>query len=159
MQFAFGCAASPLSSMQGVSKHFPDRGRCCMNHLHKNRDESMSCIGYFTGAHGANHFSLTEVPDQRQEVAYALQPLTTKAEDGQGQSSSDFSILHRPSIIRSSEERQTRYAAALTCEGGGVDRFIERVSYIVDREMAEPSDFDHDSFAASEFAAGLGGGR
>lgn len=70
-----------------------------------------------------------------------------------------WNVLSHPSIIRSSEERQTRYAAALTCEGGGVDRFIERVDAVLDREMAEPEDFDHDSFAASEFAAGLGGGR
>lgn len=70
-----------------------------------------------------------------------------------------WNVLSHPSIIRSADERQTRYAAALTCEGGGLDRFIARVDAVLDREMAEPSYFDHDSFAASKFAAGLGGGR
>lgn len=150
-----------------------------MNHLHATRDESMSCQGYFTGAHGANHFQESGLSSKALPVAqcetgadvgFHPQPesrgntpgiISAHQERGIGTLAPDYqwNVLSHPSIIRSSEERQTRYAAALTCEGGGVDRFIERVSYIVDREMAEPDDFDHDSFAASEFAAGLGGGR
>lgn len=28
-----------------------------MKHLHTNRDQAMSCYGYHSGAHGANHFT------------------------------------------------------------------------------------------------------
>jgi hypothetical protein len=123
-----------------------------VNHLHKNRDEAMSCYGYTVGAHGANHF---------QESSDAGQSLCTN------DCSNDSVRYERPQLEKGAESAKDsapEFPLGLDfmpqSEGPSlVDQLITSTSLIVDREMAEPSDFDHDSFAASEFAAGLGGGR